>query len=383
MGIVALQQRGLIYQDDFSNPQLDNRWELAPNDTTRISLTEAAGVLRVKSGVTPARLFFTPLTDLKEFVLDMRNSFNPAAEGEAGGLIVYSDDSDYMAMEEYFDAAEGTAATYPWVRIKRDHNVYSAYWSGDGNVWNIEGTAGFDAAVPKIGMYLGSTSGAPLDVEEIRIFSSTHITVSNVIAGCKVTLKDGSGQTLSSQVCRYGQTEVKIDASALPQPVQGSFTVELANGQLYESTEVLTIWGGDKYSFEPNVDLYFIDESGVERALSENVEEFLGVMNTGMLNYRNIQMIARNHMTSGIIENVKLRLISYMMTDQYQRLVSLAVDSSGTMGPLSDEIALSAVPAGGEQRFWLQVRRETSANLTGNPPRDAYFGIDVFSTYKV
>lgn len=381
MGIVSLKRRGLIYQGDFSVPSLEAEWEVLPNNPARLSLHEVVGSLRLKHGESPLYLFYTPLSTLKEFVLDVRNAYNHKTAEDTGGLTVFSNAEEFLMLEEYFDSAKGTAAAYPWVRLVRDHNQYSFYWSEDRVSWNILGSEGFDVLSPKIGIYLHGASGEPMDVSQVTICRSTQFEVSGIGPGTRVLLKDASGNLVAEKVCRSTDTAVHFDTSGLPQPFSGKLDIVLRDGETFSATEVHEIWGGDQYAFEPNVDLFFVDTDGKEVALESGIETFLGFLNPGSGAFRNIQMVAKNLISGGSLTDVMIRTADYKQTAQYTRLISLAVDNAGIPGSLGSSAALGTVEAGGSVKFWLQVRRETDAGLTGEGGKEAYFGLSATAAY--
>ncbi|WP_145052846.1 hypothetical protein [Paenibacillus xylanexedens] len=379
MGIVSLKRRGLIYQSDFSVPSLEPEWEVLPNDPARLSLTEAAGSLRLKHGGSPLYLFYAPLSETKQFVMDVQNVYNPTMATDTGGIAVFAGEQEYLMLEEYFDTTKGTVATYPWIRIIRDYNQYSMYWSDDRVSWNIIGSEGFDVLKPKVGLFLGGSSGENMDVQNVTICHSTKFEVTNIGAGTKVILKDATGTIVAEKTCRSTDASVFFDTSGLPQPFTGSLEVTLRSGVSFSSAEKLDIWGGDQYAFEPNVDLFFIDQEDKEVALESGVEAFLGFLNPGNSGYRNIRMLAKNLMSAGALTDVTIQTSSYKQTDQYSRLVSLAKDDAGTPGILGSTVNLGIIAVGEATPFWLQVRRETDAGLTGKT--EAYFGLSARATY--
>lgn len=140
MGVARLKESGRIYEDAFVSSNLDSKWEVLPNDATRYEA--GSGSLVLKHGQDPLYMFYKSLTDMKQFVMDVKNSYNPDTEGCYGGIIVFVDEHNYMEIEEFLDVSLPTPLlkTYPWIRLIRDYNYYTAYWSDDGLIWNIIGS---------------------------------------------------------------------------------------------------------------------------------------------------------------------------------------------------------------------------------------------------
>ncbi|MGN7765361.1 hypothetical protein [Paenibacillus sp. 22594] len=377
MSIVSLKKSGLIYYDRFTAPEIDDRWEMS-GDTSDITFLKDGG-LRIEHGDATSRLFFNPLTETKNFVMDIQNRYNPLTTGDTGGLIVYSNEAEYLAAEEYFDATEGVIKSYPWLRLVRDSNTYSIYWSDDGVSWSIQGITGFAASSPKIGLFLGGASGQPLDVQQVRVYRDLGILLTKLVPGTRVALRDRNDQVVASTHCRTGMTGIKLNISSLPLPFQGKFMVEFPDGSVYESSDFLTLWGGDEYAFEPSADLYFIDSDNQERSLYANSEAFLGLINTQA--YLDIKMIIRNSLLTGSLKNVALTLVSYKESDQFSRLVSVANDAGGQPGPFIKSLLFSQIEAGGEYTFWIRVRRESNMDYLTGKDTQAYFGINVTSSF--
>ncbi|WP_432776008.1 hypothetical protein AAFJ72_03110 [Brevibacillus gelatini] len=379
MSVVALRKSGAIYSDDFSSPSLDSRWSVSPTDPSRWSLTDAPGSLRLKSGAQPLYLFLDALSSIKQFVFDMKNTYNPQTSQSTGGIAVFADHTDFFRVEEYYDSALGTVKSFPWLRLVRDYNTYSAYWSEDGNIWHIIGSEEFNRLAPKIGIFFDSTADDYLDIEQIRIFSHPALTVSNLSPGTRVELLDSQGEVVDSKTCRAGQTTVQFDMLKHPIPFHGSFRFFKADDQEpISSSDQLEMWGGDEYDFAPSLTLFFIDGEGNEVLLQDNTEQFLGHMLQGQ--YKEVKMIARNTMNSGTFTNIQAMLTSYAGTDQFKRLVEVAADQNGVPGTWGDSFTLPDTAAGHEQIFWTRISRETDPSLIEKTTH-VHFGLKLSSVY--
>lgn len=369
MGVATLKASGLIYDDSFTAGPLDDRWEVLPNDSTRY---EVIGGLRLKHGADPLFMFFKPLTTEKQFVLDIQNNYNPLTDGDFGGIAVYANDTDYILLEEYFDSTKGTTQAYPWLRLVRDYNTYTAYWSADGVIWNLIDTQEFDRVSPKIGLFLMGATGEVMDLSRVRILKSTMVTVDNLAPGTQVAFKDSTGTVLATRTCRADYTSVRFDMSNLSQPFTGRFTVTNPDSTVYETNETFPIRGGDIYTFEVSLDLYFINGDGVEKLLSKNLEEFLG--NVGGVPSTDFKMVLRG---VGVFKNVRVDLEQYKGTDHFTRLADIATDVGGSPGIYGQTITFSQISTA--TSFWIKLFRETDPSKF---TPEVFFGIKVYSQFN-
>lgn len=376
MGVARLIGSGKVYEDDFLNPTLDPRWEVLPNDPTRYELS--GGNLVLKHGSPTLYMFFKPLTTLDEFVFDVKNSYNPDTEGCYGGVVVFIDEHNYMEIEEFFDTSLPTplAKTYPWIRLVRSYNIYSAYWSDDGKVWNLLGTAELSGA-PKVGLYLRGDGDRPMTVEYIRINKSTNVTFDNITVGTKVELLDENGIPVETKVCRAEQTAVEFNLDRFDFPFTGNFAVILPDGNRFESSDSIKINKGDLYYFEVAPDLYY-KESDVNTGsffdvlLYPNTERFLGYLTSGGTATQEVQMFAKNSMISGEFKNVIFELTSG--TDKVQ----IAPDVGGLPGAYSSTITAFSILPGQSYKFWVRMAREESADRYASLVK---FSLKMHSTY--
>ncbi|WP_405153071.1 hypothetical protein [Paenibacillus sp. FSL K6-0108] len=380
MGVVKRQEKGLIYFEEFNKSGLDSGWEVLPDDPTRYRTD--GGMLELKHGASPIYMFFTELTEIKEFVMDVKNEYNPTVEGDTGGLIVYADEENVVKLEEYFDVEKGVANSYPWIRLVRSFNVYSAYWSDDGKIWRFIGNQEVISSVPKIGLFLETgIEGQSLLIKQIRIQRSTRVKVDNLKQGYQVDLLDQEGKLLETKACQYENTSVLFDLQRYGYPLKGSFAVTLPDNNRFESLEKLSIYGGDTYYFEPRLDLYYreYNENGAyfDVKLQDNQERFLGYMSSGQSVTENVLFIAKNSLKQGVFQNVNFELAAYR-GDQYQNVVRLAPDVQGEPGAWSLQVNAVEITPADPFHFWVRVERlDTSTNYEAQ----VTFGIKVSSTY--
>lgn len=395
VGVVNLIDHGRVYEDDFNTPSLNRNWEVLPSDPSRYSLE--GGKLRLFNRGEPLYMFYEPLTTIKRFVMDIKNTYNPTVEGEVGGVVVMADENNMIHIEEYLDTSlpTPTLRTYPWIRLIRNYDVYSAYWSEDGKEWYFLGSRSLGHDYPKIGLFIEGASdqdtAQSMDIEYIRINTSNEVTVANLYYNTKVELVDYEGNVLETRICSYGDTEVSFNLDRYDYPFQGNFVITLPDGNRFqpnlgEYKNQLKIYKGDLYYFELVVDLYYeeIDDSDpsnittFEHYLFPNMERFLGYMKSGGEPHMYIKMIARNSFTDGTFRNVRIQLVPHGDEDDLKK-VRLAPDVGGVPGAWSDNIMIIELPPNSDYIFWARLDRQEE---TENRYDSMFaFGFNVSSTY--
>ncbi|MGA4519186.1 hypothetical protein ACPA0F_18170 [Solibacillus silvestris] len=370
MALVTKKESGFIYQDDFS-AGINSRWEVSPNIPSRLQYDGTK--LNLKHGTTTLYLFLKELTNAKEFVLDLKNTYNPTTVQDVGGITAYVGSKDFVALDEYFDAATGTVEAYPWIRLIRDYNNYSAYWSDNGTEWNYIGSNSLNSDIPKVGFFLEGTSGEDLGIELARTFKSTKVKLDNLQGGTKVSLVNEAGEELASRVCREQDNKVVFDVGDLPVPINAKFVIDtgvdvLDSGRFYE------IYGGDEYSFEVTPDLIF-EKDGETYYLDNGIEEFVGYVTQDQL-HSDARITVKNPL-QGTFTDVRISLVQHGGTDHWTRLVDVAKDAPTPVW--GNQVSFSTISSGTEQIMWARLQRET--DLTKYTP-SVYFGLKVSANYN-
>lgn len=365
MSVVSKIKSGFIYESDFSS--LSTEWELS--DFNRVLLN---GGLHLKSGDTPFFMYFNKLTTEKQFVLDVKNIYNPTKVGEVGGILVYADEDNFIALEEYYDPIKGVVNTYPWLRLVRDYNVYSGYWSNDGKQWELVGTHNFGELSPKIGLFLDGREEDML-IEYIRIFRSIYITVHNPPPRSELQLVGEDG-LLKSMICPVHYPKIAFPISSYGIPFDGKFKWKSEDGQEVETEFFRNLWGGDEFKFQVSLDLYY--KQGVEfKQVDANEEEFLGHINTfnsDDLNKRRILMKVKNPHNYSFY-NVGVDVSPYKDFKDYSEYVSLSTDEGGEY---SESINLGTIEPLSEKYFWVEVKRAKEVDIG---IAEVYFSLKVNS----
>ncbi len=101
----------VIFRDDFNAPTLDSGWSFVRENPATHSLTDRPGYFRINTergaleeGGFANNLLVRDLTT--DFVLETRMEFNPRAAREFGGIIVYADDANAVALGLTFVSGE-------------------------------------------------------------------------------------------------------------------------------------------------------------------------------------------------------------------------------------------------------------------------------------
>lgn len=365
MSVVTKIKSGFIHETDFST--LSTKWEIS--NPSRIELDNK---LIIKSGESPFYMFFNQLTNEKQFVLDMKNNYNPTKSGEVGGLIVFADKDNFITLEEYFDEKKGIAKTYPWLRLVRDYNVYSGYWSDDGKHWEFVGTHNFGELSPKVGIFLDGKE-EDMIVEYVRIFRSPDIIVHNTPPRSEIQLVGKTG-ILKSMICPVHYPKVSFPISTFGVPFEGKFRWKLEDGQFVETEFFRSLWGGDEFKFQISLDLYYKIDEDFKR-VDANEEEFLGHINTfnsNNLYERKILMKVRNpHQFQ--FYNVIIEVGQHKDFKDYSEYVKLSLNEDGEYGR---KIDIGTVEPYSEKYFWLKLSRATEINAG---IEEIYFSLKVNS----
>ncbi|MGM7682855.1 hypothetical protein ACSVDA_11945 [Cytobacillus sp. Hm23] len=374
MGLVSLVERGFIYEDDFSSG-VNSRWEMSPNSPSRLS--HDGEKLNIFHGNNPLYLFLNELTDTQSFVFDVQNTYNPS-DGGVGGITAYGDRDNFIAVEEYFDSESGVLNTFPWIRLVRDYKNYFAYWSEDGVEWHTIGSSSLDAAAPKIGLFVEGTSENPLGVEKVRVFSSTEVSITNLLAGMKVSLVDGEGAEIKSQICREHDNKVVFDVADLPFPFNAKIVID-TGADILDSNSFINIYGGDVYYFEVTPDiLFYMGEAENPISLTVNTEEFLGHLATTNME-QECEVIIRNPLP-GTFSDIQINLVPYENDDHWDRLVDIADDEDGSPGEWRDAVNIPELLSGNDHKVWVKLKREFDETKYTS---SVYFGLKVFSSYDL
>jgi regulation of enolase protein 1 (concanavalin A-like superfamily) len=155
------------WRDDFSAETMDSPWYWVNQEMTMWNLTENAGFLRIYTSpsATGGQNLLLKTPDADEFSLDTRVLFEPNANFQFAGLVIYQDSGNYLQFGRafcdvpdvcvsngiYFDKilsggfVDGNFATAvdnpseAYLRLERRGGTFWGYYSRDGAEWTLIG----------------------------------------------------------------------------------------------------------------------------------------------------------------------------------------------------------------------------------------------------
>ncbi len=158
--------------DDFDSPILGSRWAWIREDTSLWSLDANSGVLRLRTHTggllydnDNARNLLLQDAPNGDFTIETHVMFTPARNFQMAGLLIYLDDDHFLMLGRaycdvtasgcvgnaiYFDYEEGrltlkhvlstSQMNEAYLRVVREGNQYTGYYSGDGQTWQEIGS---------------------------------------------------------------------------------------------------------------------------------------------------------------------------------------------------------------------------------------------------
>lgn len=357
---------GLRVYETF-DAALGPEWRVEPDgEAARVSTSVRPGHLRLQHG--PARLFVVRALPLDpDLVVEAEVDYDPEDPAELGGLIVFGAAPDEWAgIVEYLDPASGVTG-WRFLRLVRSGGTrWDAYASHDGVAWDWLGAQRY-AEAAEFGFVLDGAAGDPLDIDTVRVYLSTLVTVQAVQPGWTVRLLASDGNTvLKEAVVPAGATSVQLDVADLRCPITGYLRVYDGGGALIRDSGLLTdVWGGDEYRAEIMVAVY--DDAGQPVPLDREWD-FGEVPGGG----RERRLELRND-TGLDLTSVGVAVVPHPDGSWGDAWVDVAPDAGGSPGPYGDVATVPSIPAGGSGYIWVRVTR----GLDG-PPADRYrFGLRI------
>lgn len=365
MPTIYRTRSGLLLYETFDGP-LGPGWRVEPEgEAGRVSTSLRAGHLRLQHGST--RLFvLRALPPDPDLVVEAEVDYDPEDPAELGGLIVFAAEPDEWAgIVERLDPSSPTSG-WRFLRLVRSGGVrWDAYASHDGVAWDWLGAQRFPEAA-EFGVVLDGSAGDTLDVDTLRVYRSTRITVQAVQPGWTVQLVASDGTTvLEEAVVPSGQTRVELDVGDRRCPITGYIRAYDGAAVVRDSGLLQDIWGGDEYRAEVMVAVY--DDLGNPVPLDREWD-FGEVPGGG----RERRLELRNG--TGIdLTNVAVAVVPHPGGDFGDAWVDVAADTGGVPGTYGDVATVASIPAGGSGYVWVRVTR----GLDG-PPLDRYrFGLRI------
>lgn len=181
--------------DSFSSGTLGSQWSWVREDNTKWSLTANPGYLRITTqmgdiyGATNNMkniLLQTPAAS--DYTITTKVTFSPAANFHQAGLVVYSDDENFVMLQRFFSSSynppnqfmfkkeiAGSPTKYytgdtlgatVYLKITKSGTSYSGYFSSDGVNWTQVGSAltGVSLTNPKFGLFSASGGQSPAGI---------------------------------------------------------------------------------------------------------------------------------------------------------------------------------------------------------------------------
>ena len=380
MGVITRLESGFLFSDNFTDTGIANEWDLFPYDLTRVEKKIDSVVL--KHGSEPLHMILNMLTNEDECVLDVKNSYVPTTDGDVGGIVVIGATDERVCLEEYFDTTSNQTYSYPWIRLVKSYNNYSAFWSNDGHNWNLIGSSYLGSSAPKIGVFLGGDNGSDYELNEVLAYKSSKIKISNLTPGMEVSIFDENGTLLRSAKCLEFRDYVNINIGDLPMPFKGTFSFNMIDGSVFNDDSFYTIYGGDKFEFNITPVLYYehTDElTGITsfKQLLPNIEEFMGYFGANHGITTRVRMKAVNPYAGNFTDTV-ITVVEYL-TNYHLNHVYLGEDVNGSMGTTTKALIIKNIGVGDEYNFWVQMER---GDITLQSANQLTFGLNVVTKFE-
>jgi len=178
------------FQDDFAG-QLAEGWTWLEEDSTKWSLSAVDGSLQIMVSDASFDGPYLPLNILLrdapagDFEISTALHFAPTSNYQAAGLVVFQDQGDVLQLSRafcdivnscagdgvYFDNFENGSVTGSnfntpfqgsiiYLRIRREGNTYTGYYSADGQNWTVTGTHTRDFSQIRVGLVAAQSETA-------------------------------------------------------------------------------------------------------------------------------------------------------------------------------------------------------------------------------
>lgn len=348
MSLINRISSGLVFRDSFDSVQLNPVWQASPSDDTRYSLSEKAGVLRLKHG--DPDLFILMNTPRFDFVFEMDTEYVPVRASDQGGICAFRDKDTRIELLEYFDPITGSTIAYDRLRLVKRADLIEGYGSNtDGLTWDLIGVAYM--SVPKIGMVLHGINEAQsdtLDISEVRIYRDTTVQIGNLLEGQTVKLVDSRGAIVGSGTCQPDSDYVKVNCTNINFPLTAKVQIYDTTGTLLdETTQFNDIWGGDVFWYGIKLDLE------VDGLLMRQDREYqLGNMEAGIIE-RQMYVVNNNDIPLYSVKASVMALAEYYGWEW----TDIAQDVYGEPGTYQDTLDIGTIRPGERIPIWCKITR--------------------------
>jgi parallel beta-helix repeat protein len=233
--------------DEFNSSTLDPQWNWIREKGEKWSLSAQPGYMRIISepgdivdGQATARNILLTGAPEGDWTIDTRMVGLPTSQWSQGGLIVYENDQTYFrltrlygtgnqfqftkqlnAVREHVEVTDPIESTVSYLRIVKQANTYSGYYSADGveytQVWTTQ-TA--DLVDPKIGLIVCAGTGLTAEFDYFRITDNgTNPPLPTPVTGVtlepsELSLAVGETAVLSATVTPFDATNKAVTWSS-------------------------------------------------------------------------------------------------------------------------------------------------------------------------
>lgn len=184
------------YSDNFNSAELDEQWNFIRENKAKWSLDDRSGYMTIVSesgdivdGQATARNIMLTGAPEGDWTIDTRMVGKPTSQWSQGGLIVYESDQSYLrltrlfgsgnqlqftkqinAVRQHAEVADTIDSDVTYLRIVKQGNSYSGYYSADGSTYTqVWTTQTADLAEPKIGLIVCAGTGLTASFDYFHI----------------------------------------------------------------------------------------------------------------------------------------------------------------------------------------------------------------------
>ena len=187
---------GVGVSDEFNSDELHSQWNWIRENEEKWSLTDRPGHMRIVSepgdivnGQATARNILLTGAPEGDWTIETRMDGKPSSQWSQGGLIVYESDQTYFRLtrlygsgnqlqftrqingvRQHVEVPDTIASTVVYLRIVKEGNTYSAFYSADGDTYTqLWTTQTADLVQPKIGLIVCAGTGLTADFDYFRV----------------------------------------------------------------------------------------------------------------------------------------------------------------------------------------------------------------------
>lgn len=187
-----------IISDEFSGTALNAAWTItSPNPSSSVGLT-GTGALRLSAspanggsdlgGNYNAPRVLQSTDGVTDWMIETKFDFSPTNDYQGAGILLKTgpNDTDVSRIAEraYFPGGGGNvvrsvggyvgySGSTTYLRVQKQANNYTGWWSSDGATWTLSGTSTSAATVSSFGVFTISqnwSGGTPISVSDFDYF---------------------------------------------------------------------------------------------------------------------------------------------------------------------------------------------------------------------